>query len=134
MIGNLFMRGTDGSTTSLPLTHIPEFVPPEPTDEEKKEAVCAWDGHASFECTCKIAYMSARTRKWWACLAKYGNWTAKGPIRMRMLKKAAMQEKSFIRAYQIVRDKDGRFLYRRGDGLIIELVVDQETRRLYDEA
>ena len=124
MLGNLFMRGTDDSTTSMALTKLPEFIPPEPTDEEKKEAVCAWDGHASFECTCKIAYMSARTRKWWACLSKYGNWTARGPIRMRMLKKAAMQEKQFIHKHHVwVDDENNLLWYRRGDGTLMKFRI-----------
>lgn len=131
MQGRLFMQGTDGNTTSLALTSIPEFVPPEPTEEEKK-LVTVWGKPMTCEFSCEILYMSPRTRKWWACLRRFGNWTAKGPIRMRMLKKAAMQEKNFVRKYHVYRDENGRFWYRREDGAVVELTIDEDTRRLYD--
>lgn len=132
MQGRLFMQGTDGNTTSLALTSIPEFIPPEPTEEEEKKLITVWGKSMTCEFSCKISYMSPRTRKWWICLSRFGNWTAKGHIRMRMLKKAAMQEKSFVRTYHVVQDENGRFWYRRGDGAVVELIVDEDTRRLYD--
>ena len=125
------MHGADGNTTSLALTGIPEFIPPEPTEEEEKKLVTLWGKTMTCEFSCKIPYMSPRTRKWWVCLRRFGNWTAKGPIRMHMLKKAAMQEKNFVRTYHVVRDENGRFWYRRGDGAAVELIVDQDTRRMY---
>lgn len=131
MQGRLFMQGTDGNTTSLALTSIPEFVPPEPTEEEEKKLVTVLDKSMTCEFSCKISYMSPRTRKWWIWLSRFGNWTAKGHIRMRMLKKAAMQEKSFVRTYHVVQDENGHFWYRRGDGAVVELIVDEDTRRMY---
>lgn len=131
MQSQLFMQGTDGNTTSLALTSIPEFVPLKPTEEEEKNLTTVWSKSMTCKFSCKIPYMSPRTRKWWKCLSLFGNWTAKGPIRMRMLKKAAMQEKCFVRTYHVVRDENGRFWYRRGDGAVVELIVDEDTRRLY---
>ena len=131
MLGQLFMQGADGNTTSLDLTSIPEFSAPEQTEEEKEKLSAIWRGPTSFECTCQVVYVSPRTRKWWVCLRRFGNWTAKGPIRMRMLKKAAMQEKNFVRTYHVYRDEDGRFFYRRGDGAVVELKIDEDTRRMY---
>lgn len=132
MQGRLFMQGTDGNTTSLALTSIPEFVPPEHTEEEKKKLVAVWNKPMTCEFSCKIPYMSPRTRKWWTCFSRFGNWTAKGPIRMRMLKKAAMQEKNYVRTYHVCRDENGRFWCRRGDGAVMELTIDEDTRRFYD--
>lgn len=131
MQGRLFMQGADGNMTSLALTSIPEFSAPEQTEEEKEKLSAVWRGPTSFECTCRVDYVSPRTRKWWVCLRRFGNWTAKGPIRMRMLKKAAMQEKNFVRTYHVYRDEDGRFFYRRGDGAVVELKIDEDTRRMY---
>lgn len=132
MQGRLFIQGADGIPTSLALTSIPEFSAPEQTEEEKEKLSAIWRGPTSFECACRVSYVSPRTRKWWACLRHFGNWTAKGHIRMRMLKKAAMQEKRFIKKYHVVRDENGRFWYRRGDGLVVELIVDEDVRRMYD--
>lgn len=131
MQGRLFMQGADGNTASLALTSIPEFSAPEQTEEEKEQLSAVWREPTSFECTCRVDYVSPRTRKWWACLRRFGNWTAKGPIRMRMLKKAAMQEKNFVRTYHVYRDENGRFFYRRGDGVVVELKIDDETRTMY---
>lgn len=132
MLGQLFMQGADGNTTSLALTSIPEFAPPEHTEEEKEKISAIWRGPTSFECTCQVSYVSPRTMKWLVCFRRFGNWTAKGPIRMRMLKKAAMQEKNFVRTYHVYRDENGRFWYQRGDGAVVELTVDEDTRRLCD--
>lgn len=133
MQGTLFLQGTDGGMTHIMnMEKLPEFVPPEPSEEDADKVLADFSKPMTFECTCRPCYMSPRSRKWWLCLTRYGNWKAKGPIRMRMLKKAAMQEKSFIRTYHIHRDADGRFWYRRGDGLVVELIVDEDVRRMHD--
>lgn len=131
MIGQLFMQGPNGSMTQLALSDIPEFIPPETEETDKDRVLADFSKPMTLEFTGTISYVSARSRKWWRCLSRFGNWTAKGPIRMRMLKKAAMQEKSFIRTYHIYRDEDGRFFYRRGDGAVVELKIDDETRAMY---
>ncbi len=133
MIGQLYMQGTNGSMTQLALSGIPEFIPPETEETDKDRVLADFSKPTTFECTARVSYMPARCRKWWVCLSRYGNWTAKGPIRMRMLKKAAMQEKSFIRIYHVYQDEDGRFFYRRGDGAVVELKIDVETRVMYYE-
>ena len=127
MIGQLFMQGSNGSMTQLALSGIPEFIPPETSEADKDRALVDFSKPMTLEFTGTISYMSARSRKWWTCLSRYGNWKAKGPIRMRMLKKAAMQEKSLVRTYHIYQDEDGRFFYRRGDGAVVELKIDDET-------
>ena len=131
MIGQLFMQGPNGSMTQLALSDIPEFIPPETEETDKDRVLADFSKPMTLEFTGTISYVSARSRKWWRCLSRFGNWTAKGPIRMRMLKKAAMQEKSFIRTYHIYRDEDGRFFYRRGDGAVVELKIEDETRAMY---
>lgn len=131
MQGRLFMQGADGNTASLALTSIPEFIPPETEETDKDRVLADFSKPMTLECTATISYVSARSRKWWACLRRFGNWTAKGPIRMRMLKKAAMQEKCFVRTYHVYRDENGRFLYRRGDGAVVELKINDETRVMH---
>ena len=131
MQGRLFMQGVDGNTTSLALTSIPEFIPPETEETDKDRVLADFSKPMTLEFTGTISYVSARSRKWWACLRRFGNWTAKGPIRMRMLKKAAMQEKCFVRTYHVYRDENGRFFYRRGDGAVVELKIDEDTRSMY---
>ena len=133
MLGQLYMQSTDGGMTSLALSGIPEFIPPETEEDDKDRVLADFSKPMTLEFTGTISYVSARSRKWWCCLSRFGNWTAKGPIRMRMLKKAAMQEKSFIRTYHIYQDEDGRFFYRRGDGMVVELKIDDETRAMYYE-
>jgi hypothetical protein len=119
--------------TQLALSGIPEFIPPETEETDKNRALVDFSKPMTLEFTGTISYMSARSRKWWTCLSRYGNWKAKGPIRMRMLRRAARMEKSFIRTYHVVMDENGQLLYRRGDGAIVTFVVDDDTRRLYDE-
>ena len=131
MQGRLLMQGADGNTASLALTSIPEFIPPETEETDKDRVLADFSKPITLECTATISYVSARSRKWWACLRRFGNWTAKGPIRMRMLKKAAMQEKCFVRTYHVYRDENGRFFYRRGDGAVVELKINDETRVMY---
>lgn len=133
MEGTLFLQRTDGGMTPMMNTaKLPEFIPPEPSEEDANRVLADFSKPMTFEFTCQVTRMSPRTRKWWTCLSRFGNWTAKGPIRMRMLKKVARQEKSFIRTYHVYRDEDGRFWYRRGDGCVMELRVDEDTRRMYD--
>jgi len=131
MQGRLFMQGANGNTASLALTSIPEFIPPETEETDKDRVLADFSKPITLECTATISYVSARSRKWWVCLRRFGNWTAKGPIRMRMLKKAAMQEKCFVRTYHVYRDEDGRFFYRRGDGAVVELKINDETRVMH---
>lgn len=128
MQGRLFMQGADGNTDSLALTSIPEFIPPDTEETDQDRVLADFSKPMTLKCTATISYVSARSRKWWACLRRFGNWTAKGPIRMRMLKKAAMQEKCFVRTYHVYRDENGRFFYRRGDGAVVELKINDETR------
>jgi len=132
MQGRLFMQGSDGNTTSLALTSIPEFIPPEHTEEEEKKLWSNFGADLVIECTSMTIWARNGHRKELECLSRFGMWTAKGPIRMRMLKKAAMQEKNFVRTYHVYRDEDGRFFYRRGDGVVVELIVDEDTRRMHD--
>ena len=132
MKGMMFMQGSDGSTASLALTEIPEFVPPEQTEEEKKVLSFDYNKEITIQCCSLIMWAPNGHRKELECLSRFGMWTAKGPVRMRMLKKAAMQEKRFVRTYHVVRDENGRFWYRRGDWAMVELTVDEGTRRLYD--
>ena len=133
MIGQLFMQGSNGSMAQLALSDIPEFIPPETEETDKDRVLADFSKPITLEFTGTISYMSARSRKWWTCLSRYGNWKAKGPIRMRMLRRAARMEKSFIRTYHVTMDENGQLLYRRGDGAIVTFVVDDDTRRLYDE-
>jgi hypothetical protein len=133
MLGNLYMQSADGGMTSLAVTDIPEFIPSETEETDKDRVLVDFSKPITLEFTGTISYVSARSRKWWRCLSLYGNWTAKGPIRMRMLKKATMQEKSLIRTYHIYQDEDGRFFYRRGDGAVVELKIDDETRAMHYE-
>ena len=132
MQGRLFMQGTDGNMTSLALTSIPEFVHQELTEEEKKGLVFGFHQEITIQCGSLTMWARNGHRKELECLSRFGMWTAKGPIRMRMLKKAAMQEKNFVRIYHVYRDENGRFLYRRGDGAVVELIVDEDTRRVHD--
>lgn len=132
MIGQLFMQGSNGSMAPLAVTGIPEFIPPETEETDKDRVWADFSKPITLEFTGTISYVSARSRKWWTCLSRYGNWTAKGPIRMRMLKKVAMQEKCFVRKHHVYCDEDRRFWYRRGDGAVVELIVDEDTRRMYD--
>lgn len=133
MLGQLYMQSANGSMTSLALSDIPEFIPPETEETDKDRVLADFSKPMTLEFTGTISYMSARSRKWWRCLSCFGNWTAKGPIRMRMLKKAAMQEKSLIRTYHIYQDENGRFFFRRGDGAVVVLKIDEETRVMYYE-
>lgn len=132
MQGRLFMQGTDGNTTSLALTEIPEFIPPELTEAEKKELTFDFHQEITIQCGSLTMWAPNGHRKELECLSQFGMWTAKGPVRMRTLRKAAMQEKRFVRTYHVVRDENGRFWYRRGDGAVVELTIDEGTRRLYD--
>ena len=131
MLGQLYMQSADGGITSLAVSGIPEFIPPETEEADKDRVLADFGKPMTLEFTGTISYVSARSRKWWCCLSWFGNWTAKGPIRMRMLRKAAMQEKSFIRTYHVYQDENGRFFYRRGDGMVVELKIDDETRAMY---
>lgn len=111
MQGRLFMQGADGNTTSLALTSIPEFIPPEPTEEEEKKQLFDFSQTITIPCTSMTMRASNGHLKELICLTRFGMWTAKGPIRMRMLRKAAMQEKNFVRTYYVYRDENGRFWF-----------------------
>lgn len=133
MIGQLFMKLSDGNTIPMDVVKCPEFMPPETNEEDKHKVLADFSKPITLECTAAITYMSSKTRKWWDCLRRFGNWTAKGPIRMGMLKKAAMLERHSIKVYTLYRDVNGIFWYKRGDGAIVTLTIDRDEKEVTND-